>query len=508
MLIAIFALLLISVVAIALVVSSGTDSSLAGNYRTSTGAYYAAVAGLEEGRGRLLWKNPDCLVNRVTNPNCPVPNFVPTIGTLPNMGVTQVRYILNPANGETVDPVGGGPSNYPDNEYQPEYGWSLGGTNWQVTNSVSPAAGIPGPLYKWVRITPVTEKSIGLDVDGDNLTNNSVTPLYYDPAHQAANGTMQPGLIVGPSPTAGQALEITALAVLPNNTRKLLQYVVAPLLYGINHPLNATLVLSASSTASPGIVFQAPSSGSFQIRGNDGWGPLSSSPGCNPTAPSIWAVGVTDTGSSQANYSIVKTAIPTGRAGNYTGANTTAPPPGSASPNVQDDINLNLSQTMLTPSNLNNLVQGISKNADAVLNKNATESDMPTAMTSANPMTIVVNGNLTLNNFTGYGLLVVTGNIVADANSGWRGVVLVIGAGSVTLTGGPGGSGEYDGEMFVAQTLDWSVSPPNPLTSMGTATFDAQNAGGNGIFYNSCWTKAALAPNTYHVLSFHEVPLP
>jgi len=59
MLIAVFALMLISVVAVALVISSGTDSSLAGNYRTATSAYYASLAGLEEARGRLLWKNQD-----------------------------------------------------------------------------------------------------------------------------------------------------------------------------------------------------------------------------------------------------------------------------------------------------------------------------------------------------------------------------------------------------------------------------------------------------------------
>src|SRR5580692_10002908 len=57
LLIAIFVLLLISVVAIALIVSSGTESAMAGNYRTATGVYYAALAGLEEGRGRLLSKN-------------------------------------------------------------------------------------------------------------------------------------------------------------------------------------------------------------------------------------------------------------------------------------------------------------------------------------------------------------------------------------------------------------------------------------------------------------------
>src|ERR1700682_326184 len=94
MLIAIFALLLISVVAIALLVSSGTDTTLAGNYRTSTSAYYAGLAGLEEGRGRLSSHNPDFINN-----NPATPNFVPILSgqTLSN---TQLLYILNPANGE------------------------------------------------------------------------------------------------------------------------------------------------------------------------------------------------------------------------------------------------------------------------------------------------------------------------------------------------------------------------------------------------------------------------
>src|SRR5580704_4568231 len=84
LLIAIFALLLISVIAIALVVTSGTDAALGGNYRTSAGAYFAAAAGLEEARGRLLWKNPDCIVNRPLSPpnsNCPNATFIPTVFT-------------------------------------------------------------------------------------------------------------------------------------------------------------------------------------------------------------------------------------------------------------------------------------------------------------------------------------------------------------------------------------------------------------------------------------------
>src|SRR5271156_755551 len=83
LLIAIFVLLLISVVAIALLVSSGTETALGTNYRTSSTVYYAAMAGLEEARGRLLPKNPTYFGN--TNSG-----FIPT--PLP-LGYT--RYVTN-----------------------------------------------------------------------------------------------------------------------------------------------------------------------------------------------------------------------------------------------------------------------------------------------------------------------------------------------------------------------------------------------------------------------------
>src|SRR5207249_6595281 len=75
LLISIFVLLLISVVAISLIVSSGTESALAGNYRSSTGVYYAALSGLEEARGRLLFKNPQAF--SATDPT----TFLPPAGT-------------------------------------------------------------------------------------------------------------------------------------------------------------------------------------------------------------------------------------------------------------------------------------------------------------------------------------------------------------------------------------------------------------------------------------------
>ena len=92
LLISIFVLLLISVVAIAMIVASGTESSLAGNYRSSTSVYYAALAGLEEARGRLLAKNVGSFKNTAST-------LIPT--PLP---IGQPVYIINPVGSENVTP--------------------------------------------------------------------------------------------------------------------------------------------------------------------------------------------------------------------------------------------------------------------------------------------------------------------------------------------------------------------------------------------------------------------
>src|SRR5262249_5420339 len=109
LLIALFALLLVAVIAMALIVSSGTETALVDNYHSATSAYFSALAGLEEGRGRLSSKSPDYL------------NAVP--GSLPSpLPLDTVLYIRNPSNGETVDPTDLSAGNsYADNEYAKEF---------------------------------------------------------------------------------------------------------------------------------------------------------------------------------------------------------------------------------------------------------------------------------------------------------------------------------------------------------------------------------------------------
>ena len=477
LLVAIFVLMLVSVIAISLIVASGGESALEGNYRSSARAYLAGTAGLEEARGRLLKKNADYFNNTVAN-------FIPTATPL-NVG--QVRYILNPSAGENLATL---LATYPDNEYAVEFGAAPAAGNVQTIASVSTvtSGGITyyGPQFKWVRVTAATEKSIQTNVDGLGGLDPA-TPLYYDPTHLP-----KPSLIVPPmaglvpnlvaTPNAQQALEVTTLAVLPDGTRKLLQYVVAPVTYPLNFP-------SALTLAGNSIAFSGANSNQYFVDGTDGHGNPPPVAGCAPTGASLPAIGTT----GAANVANVDAGIP--RPTHYTGD-------GLATPSVSN-VSASLNNTLQSPAALDQLVQTISNNADFVYNGNATQANMPVGMSATNPQTIVVNGDFSMTgNFTGYGLLVVTGNFSYSGTTGWAGIVLVIGDGTTTFLGSGGGNNEFDGAIYTATTRD---AAGNELPALGNVGFDISGGGGNGIYYNSCWVNQANQPPTYQVLSFREL---
>lgn len=491
LLIAIFVLMIISVVAIALIIASGSESSLAGNYRSSATSYLAGTAGLEEARGRLLTGNAD-FVNKAGTVYIPAAaaSMLPASGPL-NVG--QVRYILNPAPGESTSTL---LTTYPDTEYNTEFGaGALAAATVVSTASVSTvtASGTTyyGPLFKWVRITPATEKSIGTDVDNSGLPLNSAAPLYYDSAHLPSPSLIVPSMVSGspnPPSTAKQAFEITALAVLPNGTQKMLQYVVAPMTFGLTFP-------SALTLDGKQVSYSGANSNVYYVNGTDGTGNPPAVPGCttNPSN-SLPAIGVTEPLGGTSNATAVVAGLP--RPDHYTGA-------GLPTPSVADSPSLNPS--LQSPASLNTLVQTISTMQGAVVitppSGTATQADLP-AMSAASPATVVVNGNLTLGSYTGYGLLVVTGNFSYNGNSGWKGIVLVVGDGTTTFTGLGGGNNEFDGAVFVATIKDASG---NMLSQVGNVTFNISGGGGNGIYYNSCWINAAQPTLYYKVMSFREL---
>jgi hypothetical protein len=476
LLIAMFAVLLVSLAAISLLLSAGTETALASNYRSSASAYYAASAGLEEARGRLLSKNSDYFNNTVAN-------FIPTTGT-PLLAVGQVRYITNPIAAENVLTV------YPDTEYDNEFGAgslaaASGAGNVQTIPSVSTVTSggttYQGPLFKWVRINPATEQSLGVDVDNDGNANNNTIPLYYDPAHLDAGGNPLPSLIVSAAPpsTAFQVFEVTSLAVLPNGSKKLLQYVVTPAPLSLKFPSALTL---NSNNAS----MQGGSSNGYQINGQDQ---------CN-AAPTLPAIGYDGGGAT--NYNNIKSGLP--HPDNYPGAG--ASPPNPSVVNVASSLSTN---NLQTPASLDALVQLITQNADAVLTPasgtHADPGDLPSGMSPSHPMTVVVNGDYSQSGgFTGYGLLVVTGDFSFTASSGWRGMVLVIGQG--TVNGSGSGGNEFDGAIFVAKTQN---AAGTELASLGQATFNITGSGGSGINYNSCWINSVQPVLSYKALSYREI---
>jgi len=495
LLIAIFALMLISVVGIALLVSTGSDSALAGNYRTSTSAYYAATAGLEEARGRLLKRNPD-FINKT--------NAYSSIFTgqgIPSFGLTDVVYILNPAAAEVVDPTDA-TSKYADTEYAAEMGWPLSGANVSPPiASTSPVGPIPAALYKWVRINVVTEKAISVDVNNSGGAYNSIYPLYYTGSGLNMNTTGNNSL---------NALEITAFAYMPDNSKKILQYLVTPSVVTTysgsgttpNFDFPAALTLAGSN-----VTFAGPGSTDFKINGQD------QTPSCSSWNYMVPSIGYTNSfGGDTSRANILGGAVPDG---NYQGYPQIGGPPPvpSSSPDSIMDVSSSMQANWLTPSGLDMIAQNITRNADVVINADASGNDITTrapTMSPANPLTIVVNGDLDLNAWhqTGYGLLLVTGTLKYDPDASWDGIVLIIGQGSFVST--KSGSGQINGAVFIAKTRD---SSGILLSTLGSASF-SQTGGinsGKGIYYNSCWIRGsatapgAQGPLNFKVLAFREI---
>jgi hypothetical protein len=493
-LISIFVLLLISVIAIALVVSSGTESALAGNYRASTGVYYAALSGLEEARGRLLSKNPAAF--KTTDSS----TFLPAPGTTIQMGNTY--YLINPVGGEAITPWDSA-STYPDNQFGVEFATS----GFAAPTNPSPTAlsvwnrnplqalSLPGPLYKWVRINAVSEKSLGIDADADGLAD-STTPLYYNGTNFSNN------------PSAGpQVLELTAFAILPppKGGQKTLQYLAAPVPVTLP-PLLAALTLSGS-TANPAAYHAPASNTSYAVKGKD-----YDCDGITLTLlPPYPAVGVfTDTDKTTVISGIP--ASPASVRASYTGVNN----PGPYIPDVE---NLNLTSpsfpaSLQTPSQIDAIAQSIAQNADVTIPVSGpityplptfTGSSLPLGMTATNPLTVVVNGNLDISNWSndGYGLLLVLGKLTYDPDTTWDGIIMVIGQGQVD--GSHSQNKQINGAMFVAKTRD-SAGNLLPGSNLGGASVVyADSMQGYGVRYSNCWIQKSQPTGGYKILSFHEI---
>ena len=237
LLVAILALLLMTAIVAGMTFMSSTEASIGGNFKSEESAYFAARAGVEEVRDRMLATNTNSIATLL-------PTSMPTAGGgvlyILQQGVTMANVTsfasnnplvddelchdfgtsayggmtYEPANVRCVDLPNGG-SGY----YTPQQTTCTGGT--PCTVSVAPY-----PLeYKWVRVTQKANYSYSTSqlVDTSQAGGNQV----------CWNGTTE---VVRPTatancaaltPTASPVYLVTSLAVMSTGARRIVQEEIA-----------------------------------------------------------------------------------------------------------------------------------------------------------------------------------------------------------------------------------------------------------------------------------------
>src|SRR5688572_29515981 len=158
LLIALFTLVLLSVIGLGLMYSTNMETIINANYRDKQIAMYGALSGLQEARDRL----------QPATPSMPLPTDMPTLSN------HQVFYIINPSNGETVAPWDLN-NKYMDRELCQEGILDLTptpgipcttlptGTDWYTVIDNSDDANEP-----WKSSTPLDTKWIRVTLKGNN----------------------------------------------------------------------------------------------------------------------------------------------------------------------------------------------------------------------------------------------------------------------------------------------------------------------------------------------------
>ena len=233
LLFALLTLMLLSAIAMGMMFMSSTETSINANFKAEETAYFAARAGVEEVRDRMLPANPSTLA-------AVLPASLPTLGN-------GVLYVVQP--GVTAADITTFASNNALVDDQLCHDWgagSFGGMTWRAANvrctdlpagtawfqtvpSVAPFAGSANPMdYKWVRV---------------NLKENDSTPYgapytMVDSTQAAGNQVCWNGIseVAVPnnttpcsalSPKANPVYMITALAVTLRGARRMVQQEIA-----------------------------------------------------------------------------------------------------------------------------------------------------------------------------------------------------------------------------------------------------------------------------------------
>src|SRR5579871_84658 len=249
LLLALFALLLLSTIGLFMVLASNTETRIDANYSSSLRSYYAARSGVEEVRDRMK------TLSTSTTTQGGLADLLPQ-DIAGNVG--GVLYVLNPANGETVAPTDP-TSPYFDDQLCHDYnsGVAVSDTkcnvlptsaNWassqnSLPSSTKSSSAGTSPIqlgYKWIRINMKTNRVAGsYCVDGSfNPANQSCDPATLDTrvcwdgvTEQLSPGGTTPSCDANGMQTVYMLTSLAATPQVggPTGSRKLLRFeVVAP----------------------------------------------------------------------------------------------------------------------------------------------------------------------------------------------------------------------------------------------------------------------------------------
>ncbi len=233
----ILALLLLTAVAAGMMYMSTTESTVNNNFKQEENAYFAARAGVEEVRDRMIYTNASSICPNATPgvAPCLLPSVLPT-------AAGGVLYVLQNANAATGTPaitmandVTNFASQFADDELCHDYifgGMTAqppnvrctnlpGGAGWYTTTQSALA---PYPLdYKWVRVTLKSNNSTAYAVDGNAA--NAARVCWDGISEKPLPGAV--ATCAAMTPVANPVYMVTALAVSRNGARRLIQQEIA-----------------------------------------------------------------------------------------------------------------------------------------------------------------------------------------------------------------------------------------------------------------------------------------
>src|SRR6476660_3398608 len=245
LMLALFALLLLSGIGLCMVLSSNTETRIDANYGGSLRSYYAAHSGLEEMRDRISYLSttrPDGLADKLPT----------TIAGNPG----GVLYVVNPDAGEIVDPTDP-TSPYFDVQLCHDYKsrvtvrdsrcTAVPTGTWMLTSQNAAPAAAVSLGYKWVRINLKTNRIAApyyVDQKGDPATLDTLVCWDGETEQLSPGGTAPACDANGMQPV----YMLTSLA-LSQGTRNLLRAEVVGT--SIRPPGAITMDVGSSNSATP-----------------------------------------------------------------------------------------------------------------------------------------------------------------------------------------------------------------------------------------------------------------